>query len=85
MVSNITNNLSRIITGVGRTLPEFSGTQPDLGSARRHRKHETESTTRSEAADFNPHLRGHIEAQIANIADELAYTTPIWMMAYVPA
>ncbi|MEJ5203228.1 MAG: deoxyguanosinetriphosphate triphosphohydrolase [Anaerolineales bacterium] len=36
-------------------------------------KHETEYD-RADARDFNPDLRGHLEAQIANIADELAYT-----------
>ena len=35
-------------------------------------KHETEYDL-SEAADFDPDLRGSIEAQIANVADELAY------------
>ena len=25
-------------------------------------------------AEYNPELRGHLEAQIANVADELAYT-----------
>ncbi|HMN12243.1 MAG TPA: deoxyguanosinetriphosphate triphosphohydrolase, partial [Bellilinea sp.] len=28
----------------------------------------------ADAADYNPELRGHMEAQIANVADELAYT-----------
>jgi dGTPase len=36
-------------------------------------KHETDYD-RSDARDFNPDLRGHVEAQIANVADELAYT-----------
>lgn len=36
-------------------------------------KHETEYDT-ADAMDFDPHLRGHLEAQIANVADELAYT-----------
>src|SRR5690606_12253170 len=37
-------------------------------------KHETEYDV-SDATDFNPELRGNLEAQIANVADELAYTT----------
>jgi len=37
-------------------------------------KHETEYD-RADAEDFNPDLRGTIEAQIANAADEMAYTT----------
>ena len=36
-------------------------------------KHETEYD-KTDASDFNPELRGHLEAQITNIADELAYT-----------
>jgi dGTPase len=36
-------------------------------------KHESEYDV-SDAKDFNPDLRGNIETQIANVADELAYT-----------
>ena len=36
-------------------------------------KHETEYD-RADAHDFNPDVRGNMEAQIANVADELAYT-----------
>jgi dGTPase len=36
-------------------------------------KHETEYDI-SDAREFNPELRGDIEAQIANVADELTYT-----------
>ena len=36
-------------------------------------KHETEYDI-SDASDFNPERRGHLEAQIANAADEIAYT-----------
>jgi dGTPase len=36
-------------------------------------KHESEYDI-SDAADYNPELRGHLEAQIANAADELAYS-----------
>ena len=36
-------------------------------------KHETEYDI-SDASDFNPEMRGHLEAQIANAADEIAYT-----------
>lgn len=36
-------------------------------------KHETEYDT-SDASEYNPDLRGHLEAQIANVADELAYS-----------
>jgi dGTPase len=37
-------------------------------------KHETEYDI-SDASDYDPELRGHLEAQIANAADELAYTS----------
>jgi dGTPase len=37
-------------------------------------KHESEYDV-SDAKDFNPELRGNLETQIANVADELAYTT----------
>jgi dGTPase len=36
-------------------------------------KHESEYDV-SDASDYNPDLRGPLEAQIANLADELAYT-----------
>lgn len=36
-------------------------------------KHETEYDV-SDAAGYDPEKRGHLEAQIANVADELAYT-----------
>ncbi len=36
-------------------------------------KHETEYDL-ADARDFEPDKRGHLEAQIANVADELAYT-----------
>lgn len=36
-------------------------------------KHESEYDI-SDATDYNPQLRGTLEAQIANVADELAYT-----------
>jgi dGTPase len=37
-------------------------------------KHETDYDI-AEAKQFNPELRGHLEAQIANLADDLAYTS----------
>lgn len=36
-------------------------------------KHETEYDI-SDASDYDPELRGHLEAQLANVSDELAYT-----------
>jgi len=37
-------------------------------------KHESEYDV-TDARDFNPDLRGNLETQICNVADELAYTT----------
>jgi dGTPase len=37
-------------------------------------KHESEYDV-TDARDFNPELRGNLETQICNVADELAYTT----------
>src|SRR3970040_956760 len=37
-------------------------------------KHDSEYDI-SDARDYNPELRGNLETQIANVADELAYTT----------
>jgi dGTPase len=64
----------RIITQLEERYPEFPGLNLTWEVLEGVVKHETEYD-RSDAADFNPHLRGHLEAQIANIADELAYTT----------
>ena len=62
----------RIVTEIERRYPDFSG----LNLTREVRegivKHETEYDV-ADARHYNPELRGHVEAQIANAADELAY------------
>ncbi len=63
----------RIVTELERRYPDFPGLNLTWETREGMVKHETEYDI-SDAADYNPDLRGHLEAQIANIADELAYT-----------
>jgi dGTPase len=63
----------RIVTKLERRYPDFPGLNLSWEVLEGLVKHETEYD-RADARDFNPDLRGHIEAQIANVADELAYT-----------
>jgi dGTPase len=63
----------RIVTELERRYPEFPGLNLAYEVMEGLVKHETEYDI-SDARDFNPDLRGDIEAQIANVADELAYT-----------
>jgi dGTPase len=63
----------RIVTELEKRYPEFDGLNLTWEVLEGIVKHETEYDI-SDAEDFNPNLRGHIEAQIANVADELAYT-----------
>ncbi len=63
----------RIVTKLEQRYPDFPGLNLTWEVLEGLVKHETEYD-KSDARDFNPDLRGHIEAQIANIADELAYT-----------
>jgi dGTPase len=63
----------RIVTRLERRYPDFAGLNLTWEVREGIVKHETEYDI-SDAADYNPDLRGHLEAQIANIADELAYT-----------
>jgi dGTPase len=63
----------RIVTELERRYPEFPGLNLTWELLEGIVKHETEYDV-SDARDFNPELRGHIEAQIANVADELTYT-----------
>ena len=63
----------RIVTELERRYPEFPGLNLTYEVLEGMVKHETEYDI-SDARDFNPELRGNIEAQIANIADELTYT-----------
>jgi dGTPase len=63
----------RIVTKIENRYPEFNGLNLTWEVLEGIIKHETEYDV-SEAEDFNPQLRGHLEAQIANAADELAFT-----------
>lgn len=63
----------RIVTKIEKRYPEFDGLNLSWEVLEGIVKHETEYDV-SDAKDFDPNLRGHIEAQIANAADELAYT-----------
>ncbi len=63
----------RIVTFLENRYPDFPGLNLSWEVLEGIVKHETEYDI-ADARDFNPELRGHLEAQIANVADELAYT-----------
>lgn len=64
----------RIVTKLEQRYPEFPGLNLTWEVREGIVKHESEYDI-SDARGFNPELRGNLETQIANIADELAYTT----------
>ena len=64
----------RIVTKLENRFEEFPGLNLTWETREGIVKHETEYDV-SDADDYDPHLRGHLEAQIANAADELAYST----------
>jgi len=66
-------NSLRIVTKLERRFPDFEGLNLTWEVLEGIVKHETEYDT-ADASAFNPELRGHLEAQITNVADELAYT-----------
>ena len=63
----------RIVTLLEKRYPDFSGLNLTWEVREGIVKHESEYDI-SEAGEYNPELRGHLEAQITNAADELAYT-----------
>ena len=63
----------RIVTEIENRYPEFPGLNLTWEVLEGIVKHETEYDV-SDASEFTPDLRGHLEAQITNAADELAYT-----------
>ena len=63
----------RIVTELERRFPDFPGLNLTWETREGIVKHETEYDV-ADASAYNPDLRGHLEAQIANAADELAYT-----------
>lgn len=63
----------RIVTELERRYPQWLGLNLTWEAREGIVKHETEYDV-SDASDYDPEKRGHLEAQIANAADELAYT-----------
>ncbi len=63
----------RIVTKLENRFQDFPGLNLTWETREGIVKHETEYDV-SDADDYNPDLRGHLEAQIANAADELAYS-----------
>lgn len=64
----------RIVTELEQRYPDFPGLNLSWEVREGIVKHETEYDI-SDARDLDPDLRGNLETQIANVADELAYTT----------
>lgn len=64
----------RIVTEIEHRYPQFPGLNLSWEVLEGIVKHETEYD-RTDALEFDPQLRGHLEAQITNVADELAYTS----------
>lgn len=64
----------RIVTELEHRYTQFPGLNLSWEVLEGIVKHETEYD-KTDALDFDPHLRGHLEAQITNVADELAYTS----------
>lgn len=64
----------RIVTQLEHRYPDFPGLNLTWETREGIVKHETEYDA-SDASDYDPQLRGNVEAQIANVSDELAYTT----------
>jgi len=63
----------RIVTELERRYPDFPGLNLTWEVREGIVKHETEYDV-ADAAGYDPQKRAHLEAQIANAADELAYT-----------
>jgi dGTPase len=63
----------RIVTRLEERFPDFPGLNLTWEVREGLVKHESEYDI-ADATDYNPELRGTLEAQIANAADELAYS-----------
>ena len=63
----------RIVTKLEKRYSGFNGLNLSYETLEGIAKHETEYDTMGDM-DFNPNLRGSLEAQIANMADETAYS-----------
>jgi len=64
----------RIVTELEQRYPEFPGLNLTWEVREGMVKHESEYDL-TDARAFDPDLRGNLETQICNVADELAYTT----------
>ncbi len=64
----------RIVTELEQRYPEFPGLNLSWEVREGMVKHESEYDI-TDAQDYDPKLRGNLETQICNVADELAYTT----------
>jgi dGTPase len=64
----------RIVTELEQRYPEFPGLNLTWETREGMVKHESEYDI-TDAREFSPDLRGNLETQICNVADELAYTT----------
>jgi dGTPase len=64
----------RIVTELEQRYPEFPGLNLTWEVREGMVKHESEYDI-TDAAGYDPELRGNLETQICNVADELAYTT----------
>jgi len=64
----------RIVTKLEYRYPDYPGLNLTWEVREGIVKHETEYDS-ADASDYEPNLRSPMEAQIANVADELAYTT----------
>lgn len=71
---NHNNQSLRIVNFLENRYPDFPGLNLSWEVLEGMVKHETDYD-RADVQDYDPDLRGHLEAQIANIADELAYTS----------
>src|SRR3990172_1834206 len=63
----------RIVTKLEKRYPRWPGLNLTWEVREGIVKHETEYDL-ADAGEYDPHTRGHLEAQIANGSDELAYT-----------
>jgi dGTPase len=63
----------RIVTKLEKRYPDFDGLNLTWEVREGIVKHETEYDT-ADASEYDPELNGHLEAQLANVADELAYS-----------
>ena len=69
---NHNHQSSRVVTELEQRYPNFQGLNLTIETLEGIAKHETEYDI-SKATDFDPDTRGSIEAQIADVSDELAY------------